>query len=69
MKPQKVRLTSLALAMSLGLMGTIAGCGVNQNGGGEGGEGGEDGTKIESEYENGEGGEGGEGGEDGESGK
>ena len=61
MEPKKVRLTSLALAMSLGLMGTIAGCEVNPEGGGEGGEGGEAGTRIESEYEGGE-----EGGEEGE---
>ena len=57
MESKKVRLTSLALAMSLGLMGTIAVAEVNPEGGGEGGE---TGNKIESEYEGGEGGEGGQ---------
>ena len=45
MESKKIRLTSLALAMSLGLMTTVASCEVNPDGGGEGGEGGEAGTK------------------------
>ena len=59
MEKQHKRLTSLALAMSLGLMTTLAGCEINPDGGGEGGE---DGTRLEQpEYKDGEGGEGGEG--------
>ena len=38
MPEKKVRLTSLALAMSLGFMATLAGCELNPDGGGEGGE-------------------------------
>ena len=41
MEEKKVRLTALALAISLGSMTTIAGCEINPDGGGEGGEGGE----------------------------
>ena len=62
MENQHKRLTSLALAMSLGLMTTLAGCEINPDGGGEGGEGGESGTVLEQpEYKDGEGGGGGEG--------
>ncbi len=45
MTEKKVKLTSFALAMSLGFMTTITGCEINPNGGGEGGEGGEGGNK------------------------
>ena len=41
----RVRLTSLALALSLGLMTTITSCEINPDGGGEGGEGGDGGEQ------------------------
>lgn len=46
MEEKNARLTSLALAMSLGFMTTITGCEVNPDGGGEGGEGGEQGNVV-----------------------
>ena len=41
MNTKKMHLTSFALAMSLGLMTTMTGCGINPDGGGEGGESGD----------------------------
>ena len=43
----RVRLTCLALALSLSLMTTITGCELNPDGSGEGGEGDEQGKVME----------------------